>query len=673
MAFFHDSSSVASSDELLQCPGCKENFENLKVLPCSHPFCYDCMLHVAVSLAGRLKCLTCESVHRLPMGGVPAIPDMRPWLGRARSRESYASDDSVFFGSSFRSRSRPLQQIGYKGNKYSPQPKSDDHAMEDSYRETLRSKTERIYGSQSPRRLSNSQHRGGSASSPVNNEMCPMHQGMVLKYLCHTCKVALCDKCQYTYHKNEPHELFSLFEEPNNNAIMRKTIEETYTSPADASDLEDIQKWERELEWRTKVTVSDIKSWADELREEVNRQEEELTNEVLDSYSLVKRQLHERMQYKPSLLNHNGILRHRIMNSESGTSNGHPHHFASRDRNNFYDGEVLIFSANRSIMEDVKRKGVGHLEKGSIFEAVDELNVNSNMGLIDESLSVTKRLHFERKFSVGGVDDPAAKLILPLGVAITTQGEVIAGDTLRGIVVLNRDCKYLRHFSSTDDDEEFEPREIHAIDSDHVAITDIEKCRIIVCDVQGKKKFEFGNNAMKSPISVASSRSGRLFVSDIQLHCVFIYDRNGRYLKKFGRFGGGDGHFKYPWSVVVTSTDDVMVSDYYNHRIQVFDLDGRFKFCFGGLGSGMGELEYPRGMALDHHDNVYVCSNHKVQIFTSDGLFIGLLGDGTEALWYVTGIAVSPRKPYDVVVTHHSQHSLMSSTVVTVFDTHDLD
>ena len=61
-------------------------------------------------------------------------------------------------------------------------------------------------------------------------------------------------------------------------------------------------------------------------------------------------------------------------------------------------------------------------------------------------------------------------------------------------------------------------------------------------------------------------------------------------INQFGSKGSGDGQFDVPYSVACNSRGEIVVSDTVNHRIQVFDRNGKFLFKFGSRGMEMASL-----------------------------------------------------------------------------------
>jgi DNA-binding beta-propeller fold protein YncE len=91
--------------------------------------------------------------------------------------------------------------------------------------------------------------------------------------------------------------------------------------------------------------------------------------------------------------------------------------------------------------------------------------------------------------------------------------------------------------------------------------------------------------------------------------------------------------------------DSVYVADTGNHRIQEFTSEGVFITKWGSEGEGNTEFDSPYKVAVDRSGNVFVTDtdNHRVQRFTGDGVFIrqwGGWGSGNTQLAYPGGIAV---------------------------------
>ena len=97
-----------------------------------------------------------------------------------------------------------------------------------------------------------------------------------------------------------------------------------------------------------------------------------------------------------------------------------------------------------------------------------------------------------------------------------------------------------------------------------------------------------------------------------------------RPVSRLGSKGFSDGQFQYPYSVACNSRGEIIVADLHNHRIQVFDRNGKFLFKFGSEGQANGQLNQPGGVTVDQRNYQIVVSdnwNHRIQIFDEKGNF----------------------------------------------------
>ena len=108
-----------------------------------------------------------------------------------------------------------------------------------------------------------------------------------------------------------------------------------------------------------------------------------------------------------------------------------------------------------------------------------------------------------------------------------------------------------------------------------------------------------------------------LVVSDYGDHCVNVFNREGKFLYKFGKKGEGKGEFISPACLSVNKAGQLLVCDTGNHRIQVFELSGKFVTKFGTLGSKTGEFNTPVSTAVLSDGKIVVSDllNHRIQIF----------------------------------------------------------
>jgi hypothetical protein len=75
--------------------------------------------------------------------------------------------------------------------------------------------------------------------------------------------------------------------------------------------------------------------------------------------------------------------------------------------------------------------------------------------------------------------------------------------------------------------------------------------------------------------SVAVSDDGTIFVLDQKDWNVKVFDRDGKFLRTFGKAGEGPGEFSMPRSIHFTARDEVVVVEM-NRRLSFFKMSGEF-------------------------------------------------------------------------------------------------
>lgn len=165
---------------------------------------------------------------------------------------------------------------------------------------------------------------------------------------------------------------------------------------------------------------------------------------------------------------------------------------------------------------------------------------------------------------------------------------------------------------------------------DGVLSTDsIDAPTILLFDAaSGRQVGAWGAGRFAMPHGLTVDHEDNVWVTDVALHQVFKFTRDGVLLLALGERGvpGDDSlHFNRPTDVAVAPDGSFYVSDgYRNSRVVRFSGDGRYLFSWGRKGSGPGEFDVPHGIARDAAGQVYVAdrNNARIQVFDSVGRFI---------------------------------------------------
>ena len=167
-----------------------------------------------------------------------------------------------------------------------------------------------------------------------------------------------------------------------------------------------------------------------------------------------------------------------------------------------------------------------------------------------------------------------------------------------------------------------------AVDAqDNVYVFTRAKHPVQVFDKNGKFLRSWGKDiGMSHHIKV--DHEGNIWIADVGHHVVQKYTPDGKLLMTLGTKGdaGRDKtHFYMPTDMAVAPNGDIYVSDGYgNARIVHFNKEGEFINEWGHLGHGPGEFSTPHAIAMDSKGRIYVAdrNNVRVQVFDVKGKFL---------------------------------------------------
>ena len=131
---------------------------------------------------------------------------------------------------------------------------------------------------------------------------------------------------------------------------------------------------------------------------------------------------------------------------------------------------------------------------------------------------------------------------------------------------------------------------------------------------------------LNRPYGIAFNSRGEMIVSERGGHKMSVFDVGvGRRIRTFGSRGDRPEQMKSLTGIAVDDTDNIYVCS--DHKLQKFTSSGELIKCIGRRGSKEGEFNDPRGVAI-HSNQVYVCDtdNHRIQVFDLDLNFIRSFG-----------------------------------------------
>ena len=153
---------------------------------------------------------------------------------------------------------------------------------------------------------------------------------------------------------------------------------------------------------------------------------------------------------------------------------------------------------------------------------------------------------------------------------------------------------------------------------------------VVKMDALGRVRMVLGrkntkgetNDTFNRPTDLAFTPSGDFYVADGYGNSrVVKFDKEGKFIRAWGKKGSGEGEFNLPHAVAVDKQGRVYVGDRENHRMQIFDGDGKFLAQWKHVGS-------PWGIVITEDQSIYMCDGHNNRILrlNTKGEILGVLG-----------------------------------------------
>ena len=223
----------------------------------------------------------------------------------------------------------------------------------------------------------------------------------------------------------------------------------------------------------------------------------------------------------------------------------------------------------------------------------------------------------------------------PYGMAMDSKNNLYVADQKVGaIFIFNTETREAELIKNRTDAHFVRIIGLAMDDGDRLFVSDPGLRHVLVFDAN-HKATDVITDGMAEPGSLAIDRENRLlYVSDIQLDQVLVYDADSfKLLRKIGRSEHNHelttpGDFAKPSGLAVDADGNLYVCDTLNNRIEVFDADGKFISTYGKNGDGPGYFARPKGVAIDSDGHIWVADGmqDRVQVFNQQWQLLIVFG-----------------------------------------------
>lgn len=173
--------------------------------------------------------------------------------------------------------------------------------------------------------------------------------------------------------------------------------------------------------------------------------------------------------------------------------------------------------------------------------------------------------------------------------------------------------------------KEFSPLAMVAGATGNLYVVGLNGTGVIVLDPQGNylRTIEpldevLGVKEKATILALDIDRDGRLYFVSESMGRIYVYDKDERFLYKFGEKGGEPGKLSRPRGIAIDEfRHQVYIVDYQRHTVSVYATTGEYQFEIGGMGQGPGWFSYPNDIIVDGQGRLLVADtlNHRVQVF----------------------------------------------------------
>src|SRR5208282_5312775 len=132
-----------------------------------------------------------------------------------------------------------------------------------------------------------------------------------------------------------------------------------------------------------------------------------------------------------------------------------------------------------------------------------------------------------------------------------------------------------------------------------------QRTKPMLAEYDGKGNFiqSIGEGLFSHPHGLRIDADDNIWTTDDGNHLVLKLDLSGKVMLVLGRINTGaeaDWLFNKPADVAFARNGDIYVADGYgNSRVVKFDRDGNYVKAWGKFGSGSGEFDLPHSVAID--------------------------------------------------------------------------
>ena len=274
-------------------------------------------------------------------------------------------------------------------------------------------------------------------------------------------------------------------------------------------------------------------------------------------------------------------------------------------------------AADKAFAEENFRRGVQAFYRGSFNDAIIQfekaLSYRQDESLISEWLG--------KAYYRAGMEDAALQQWIFAsqngygGMMLENTIEIISGRRVFKSI-FDSDIRYVEagSFPATDGEITYYSRPVSVLPMKDGTcwVLAYGSNELLKYNINGKIIFRTRGpiNGFDRPMDLIMTQAGYIAVTEYAGDRISFLDKDGKYIKSFGKKGRGNGELLGPQYIAEDSSGNLFVTDYGNSRVAVFNSEGEFLFNFG-------KIKSPTGIEIIE-DTVFVADSVKGTIYKYD-------------------------------------------------------
>jgi len=245
------------------------------------------------------------------------------------------------------------------------------------------------------------------------------------------------------------------------------------------------------------------------------------------------------------------------------------------------------------------------------------------------------------------VGEPDYRLVRPMAVAASGNLIYVADPGAGCVHRFNQQTMRYQQMRRQDDMPLLSPVGLAVTQSGRIFVADSRLGKIFTAAADDKELQPFAPDTdVLQPTGLAWNEDDQLlYVVDTRAQTVKKLSLAGDVVGTIGGRGTAAGMLNFPTYAWSDAGRELLVSDSLNFRVQRFDNSGQPLGAFGQPGTVSGTLSRPKGIATDSDGHVYVVDAllHSMQVFDKSGgllLAVGEQGQSAGQFWLPAGLYI---------------------------------